>query len=193
MTKKPRLAIFCSGNGSNFEAILTAIRRGKLRAEIAVMVCDNPKAFSITRANRHGVPCAVLPPKLFADRSAHERAIIAILKSQGIDCVVLAGYMRILTPVFIRAFRGRILNIHPSLLPAFKGAHAIRDAFAAKVPVTGVSVHGVTVKLDSGPVLAQEKVKVLESDTLESLEAKIHRVEHRLYPAAIERFIHRKR
>jgi phosphoribosylglycinamide formyltransferase-1 len=184
-----RLAVFCSGNGSNFEAILAAIRRGRLRAEVAVLFCDNPKAFALRRANRHGIPAAVVPSRLFPSREAHERLIVSLLESESIDLVVLAGYMRILTPYFIRRFRGRILNIHPSLLPAFKGAHAIRDAFEAGVRVTGVSVHVVTGKLDSGPVLAQTKVKVLESDTLKTLEQRIHRAEHRLYPAAVQKFI----
>ncbi len=184
-----RIAVFCSGNGSNFEAILTAVRRGKLRAEIAVMVCDNPKAFAITRANRHGVPCVVLPPKVFKDRQAHEKMVVSILKTQQVSTIVLAGYMRIFTPYFIQAFRGRILNIHPSLLPAFKGAHAIKDAYEARVRQTGATVHVVTEKLDSGRILAQKKVKVLESDTLATLEKKIHRAEHLLYPSAIQKFI----
>ena len=184
-----RIAVFCSGNGGNFEAILAAIRRGKLRAQVAVMVCDNPKAFAIQRANRYGVPVAVLSPKLFPSRQAHEELIIRILKSQKVDLIALAGYMRILTPHLLNAYKGRVLNIHPSLLPAFRGAHAVRDAFEARVQETGVSVHVVTLKLDSGPVLAQKKIKVIKSDTLKSLEAKVHRVEHGLYPAALQRFI----
>lgn len=184
-----RLAVFCSGGGSNFEAILGAIRRKKLKAEVVVMVCDNPRALAVRRAARANVPVAVLSPKLFPSRDAYERLLIRLLKSQRTEFIVLAGFMRILTPRFIRAFRGRILNVHPSLLPAFKGAHAIRDAYRARVRQTGVSVHLVTEALDAGPLLAQKKVKVLESDTLKSLEVKIHRVEHRLYPAAIQKFI----
>ena len=184
-----RIAVFCSGNGGNFEAVVNAIRRRKLKAEAAVMVCDNPSAFAIQRAHRHGIPTAVLSPKLFASRQAHEDLIIRILKSQKVDCIVLAGYMRILTSRLLNAYPNRILNVHPSLLPKFKGAHAIRDAFQAHVAETGVSVHVVTQKLDAGPVLVQKKIKVLKSDTLESLEAKIHRIEHRLYPEAIQKFI----
>src|SRR5262245_41353049 len=132
-----RIAVFCSGNGGNFEAIVRASRRGRLKAEIALMVCDNPKAFAIQRANKYGVPVAVLSPKLFSSRQAHEELLIRIVKSQKVRLIVLAGYMRIFTPRFIQAFRNRIINIHPSLLPAFKGAHAIRDAYDAGVPQTG--------------------------------------------------------
>ena len=185
----PRLAVFCSGNGGNFEAILKAVRRGRLRADIAVMVCDNPNAFAIRRAARYGVPVAVLSPKFFPSRASHEALILRVLRSQRVELVVLAGYMRILTPKFIRAFGGRILNIHPSLLPAFKGAHAIRDAFKAGAKETGVTVHVVTAKIDSGPILTQKKVKIDKGETLASLEAKIHRLEHRLYPKAIRDFI----
>ncbi len=157
------------------------------------MVCDNPKAFALRRAEKNGVPVFLLSPKLFAKREEWERLVTAVLKSQKIEAVVLAGFMRILTPSFIRAWKGRMLNIHPSYLPAFKGAHAIRDAFQAKVKETGVTVHVVTAKLDSGPVLLQEKVKVLPGDTLESLEERIHEAEHRLYPAAISRFLRTRR
>ena len=187
--KTARLAVFCSGNGSNFEAILGAIKKRTLKAEVAVMVCDNPKAYAIHRAGLHGIPVVVLSPKLFPSRKAYETLLVRVLRSQGVKFVALAGFMRLLTPYFIRAFRGRILNVHPSLLPAFKGAHAIRNAFEARVPKTGVSVHVVTEKLDSGPILAQKKVSVLKSDTLKKLERKIHLVEHRLYPAAIQKFI----
>jgi phosphoribosylglycinamide formyltransferase-1 len=186
-----KLAVFCSGNGSNFQAIVDAVRSRKLRADIALMVSDNPKAFAIQRAANNDIPVFVISPKLFTSREAFEKLIVSVLRSQKIDCVVLAGFMRILTPYFIKAYRGRILNIHPSLLPAFKGAHAIQDAFGAGVQETGVTVHGVTVKLDSGPILAQTKVRVLKSDTLKTLEEKIHRVEHKLYPSAIQKFINK--
>jgi phosphoribosylglycinamide formyltransferase 1 len=184
-----RLAVLCSRNGSNFEAILAAIRRKKLRAEVAVMLSDNPKAFAVTRANRRGVPVAVVPSKLFKSRRDHEKLIVGILKNQRVDLVVLAGYMRLFSPYFIKAFRGRILNVHPSLLPAFKGAHAIRDAFQAGVRKTGVSVHVVTEALDAGPVIARAVVKRGPRETLKSLEKKIHRAEHKLYPAAIGAYL----
>jgi len=186
------LAVFCSGFGSNFQAIIDVLARKKLDARIALMVCDNPKAFALKRAHRHGIPVVLISPGLFENRQAYEKVIVGILKSQDIGFVVLAGFMRILTPYFVKAYRGRILNIHPSYLPSFKGAHAIRDAFEAKVKTTGVTVHIVTEKLDSGPILLQKKVNVLKNDTLESLEKRIHAVEHTLYPQAIKKLISRK-
>lgn len=188
-----KLAVFCSGYGSNFQAILDAIRRGKLRAEAALMVCDNPGAYALKRAHRHGVPVVLLNPRLFPSREDYERVIIRILKNEGVDLVVLAGFMRILTPLIIRAFPKRILNIHPALLPAFKGAHAIRDAFEAGVKETGVTVHYVIPAVDSGPAVLQEKIRVSKRDTLKTLEARIHRVEHRLYPAAIKKILKQRR
>ena len=185
----PRLAVFCSGDGSNFQAIVGAVKQRKLRAHHALMVCDNPKAFAVKRALRSQVPAAVVSPRLFSSRVHYEKFIVRILKNQTIDLIVLAGFMRIFTPYFIGAFRNRILNIHPSLLPAFKGAHAIREAFRAGVKETGVTVHVVTANVDDGPILAQTKVRVLGSDTLGTLEKRIHRAEHKLYPAAVQKFI----
>ena len=187
------LAVFCSGFGSNFEAILDAVRKKKLNVRIALMVCDHPKAGALLRARRHNIPVVLIDPCLFKSRGDYERVLAGILKSQDVGVVALAGFMRILSPVFIRAFRGRILNVHPSLLPRFKGAHAIRDAFQARAGQTGVTVHVVTEKIDAGPVLLQQKVNISKTDTLRSLEAKIHKIEHRIYPLAIERFIHRRR
>jgi len=157
------------------------------------MVSDNPQAYAIQRARRAGIPVAVLTAKSFSSRKDHEKFIVSILKGLEVDLVILAGYMRILTPYFIKAYKGRILNIHPSLLPLFKGAHAIHDAFKAGVKETGVSVHVVTVALDAGPVLDRTKVKRTSRDTLGSLEGKIHRAEHKLYPAAIGRYLKRSK
>lgn len=185
----PALAVFCSGNGSNFQALVDAVEKKRLRARIAVMVCDNPKAFALRRAAAHGIPACLLSPRLFSRREDFERLVVRVLKSQDVDVVVLAGFMRIFTPYFIRAYKGRILNVHPSYLPAFKGAHAIRDAFEAGVKETGVTVHGVVEAVDAGPVLLQEKVKVRAGDTLAALEARIHKVEHRIYPEAVRRFL----
>ena len=183
------LAVFCSGDGSNFEAICGAVKNKKLRARLALMVCDNPKAFALKRAAKHGVPVLTLSPRLFKARQDYEKIVVRVLKSQNVEVVALAGFMRIFSPVFIKAYRGRILNVHPACLPNFKGAHAIRDAFEAKVKETGVTVHLVTEDVDAGPIVAQEKIKISPKDTLASLEKKIHKVEHRLYPAAIQKFI----
>lgn len=183
------LAVFCSGNGSNFEALCEAAERNKLGARIAVMVCDNPAAFALERAFKHGIPTVVLSPKLFKARKDYEKLIVRILKSQKVDVIALAGFMRLFSRYFIKAYRGRIVNIHPSYLPAFKGAHAIRDAFEAGAKETGVTVHLVNEKVDSGKILEQEKVKIAASDTLASLEKRIHAVEHKLYPRALRSFI----
>ena len=186
------IAVFCSGFGSNFQAIIEAVHKKKLRVSIALMVCDNPKAYALKRAHKNNIPVFLFNPKLFKTREEYEKLIVRILKSQKVDLVVLAGFMRILTPYFIRAYRNRMLNIHPSLLPNFKGAHAIRDAFDTEVRETGVTVHVVTKDVDAGPIVLQKKVKISNQDTLKSLESKIHRVEHQIYPLAIKRFIHQR-
>ncbi len=183
------LAVFCSGFGSNFQALIDAVRAKRLRASIALMVCDDPKAYALKRARKHHIPVVLINPRLFKTREAYERTLVSILKGQNVDLVVLAGFMRILSTHFVRAYRNRIVNIHPSYLPAFKGSHAIRDALAAGALETGVSVHVVTAAVDSGPILLQEKVKIRKNDTPKSLEARIHRVEHRLYPLAIKRYM----
>ena len=156
------------------------------------MVCDNPKAFALKRAHQHHIPVVLISPRLFENRRAYEKVIVRILKNQKVDLIVLAGFMRILTPYFVKTYRDKILNIHPSYLPHFKGANAIRDAFEAKVKETGVTVHWVTNKLDSGPIILQKKVKVLKNDTLESLKKRIHAVEHQIYPLAIKQLINKK-
>ena len=188
-----KIAVFCSGFGSNFGAIIDAVGKKKLRVEIAVMVCDNPAAYAIQRAKKNNIPVVLVSSRLFTTRLAYEKVVVRILKSQQIDLVVLAGFMRILTSYFIKSYRDKIINIHPSYLPQFKGAHAIRDAFGAKLKETGVSVHFVTEKVDSGKIILQEKVKISPKDTLESLEKKIHAVEHRLYPKAIQRVVDSKK
>lgn len=183
-----RAAIFCSGFGSNFQAILDANKKNRLGFELAVLICDNPKAHALKRAQKHNIPVVLISPKLFNSREDYEKLIVRILKSQKVDFVILAGFMRILTNYFVQSYKNKILNIHPSYLPAFKGPHAICDAFEAKVKETGVTVHVVTLKLDSGPILTQKKVKILPKDTLETLEKRIHKVEHALYPKAISQF-----
>ena len=155
------------------------------------MVCDNPKAYALKRAHEHHIPVVLISPKLFKSREAYEKILIRILKNQDVGLVALAGFMRILTPTFVKAYRNKIVNIHPAYLPHFKGAHAIRDAFEARVKETGVTVHLVTNQLDSGPIILQQKVKILKHDTLESLEKRIHAVEHRLYPLAIKKLINK--
>ena len=185
----PRLAIFCSGFGSNFEAILQAVRSGRLKAEIAVLVCDKPGAYAIQRAVRRKIPVVCVSPKLFVSKPDYEQFMTSILRQEKVDLVVLAGFMRILSPVFIHAWKNRIVNVHPSYLPAFKGAHAIQDAFSAKTPHTGVTIHLVNEEVDAGKILAQEKILIQKRETLASLEKRVHRLEHRLYPETIGRYL----
>lgn len=185
MRTNKRIAVFASGRGSNFVAIMRAVKQGVLKAEVALLVCDNPDAPVIDKAKRFGVKVALVQRKEFADALSFEREILKRLKKEKIVLLVLAGFMRILGPRLVRAYTHRILNIHPALLPSFKGAHAITDAFRYGVKVTGVTVHFVDEKMDHGPIILQEPLAVTGSDTLGSLEAKIHKIEHRLYPAAI--------
>ena len=183
------IAVFASGRGSNFTAIIQAIKKGKIKGSLALLVCDNHEAGAINRARRAGVKVAVVLRKGFASKSEFENKIIQALKDNKIDLIVLAGFMRILSPGFVREYSGKIINIHPSILPAFKGGHAIQDAFDYGVKVTGVTVHFVDELMDHGPVILQEAVKIEEKDTMEKLEAKIHKLEHKLYPEAIALFL----
>ncbi|MDD5130532.1 MAG: phosphoribosylglycinamide formyltransferase [Candidatus Omnitrophica bacterium] len=180
------LAVFASGRGSNFSAIAKAIKQGKLNVELKVLVCDKPEARVVKRAKSAGVRVVLARREDFCSRPDFETAIIQKLIDYRIDLIALAGFMRLLSPVFVKRYRNRILNIHPSLLPAFKGAHAIKDAFDSKVKVTGVTVHFVDEEVDHGPVILQQEVKIRNTDTLASLEKKIHSVEHKLYPKAIK-------
>lgn len=184
--KARSLAVLCSGSGSNFEALVQAQKSGRLSpAKIRLMVCNRPEAAALVRANRLKVPAALLESASFASREAYDAALTALLCKFGVDGIVLAGFMRILTPALLGPFRGRVINIHPSLLPAFRGAHGVRDAIAAGVRVTGVTVHLVTEELDGGPIIAQEAVAVKPKDTEKTLAERIHRVEHRLYSQAV--------
>ena len=181
-----KLAIFASGNGSNFEAIVEACRDGRIDAVPAVCICDCPGAGVIARAQRLGIPLVVASPRDFDSKSLFETFIADRLDELGIDLVCLAGYMRIIGPTLLDRYGGRIINIHPSLLPAFKGAHAIRDAFDYGVKVYGVTVHYVDETLDGGRIIAQTAVPY-EGDDIDELETLIHRSEHRLYPEAINK------
>jgi len=182
-------AVLASGSGTNLQAIIQACKRKKIPAELRVVFSDKPDAFALERARKARVPCvAYRSPKLHPSREAYDKAVVALLKEEQVDFVVLAGYMRILSPVFIRAYKDRILNIHPALLPAFKGGKAIQEALDYGAKVTGVTVHIVDEEVDHGPIVAQAAVEIKPSDTRLSLEAKIHKVEHRLYPQVIGLF-----
>lgn len=183
-----RFAVFASGNGSNLQAIIDALKKKKIRADLVVVVSDNKDAFALKRALKAGIITVVVDRKKFNSRVAMDKAIIAELKSFSVDFIVLAGYMRILSPYFVKKYRNKILNIHPALLPAFKGGHAIKDAFEAGVKKTGVTIHFVDEKVDHGPILAQKALSIKRNDTLATLEARIHKLEHSLYPKVIDAF-----
>ena len=174
-----RLGVLVSGEGTNLQALLDA----KLPADFVAVVSNRPEAPALKRAAAAGVPAHAIVPG--ADREAHEREIARVLDAAGADLVLLAGYMRLFTPWFVRHYAGRILNIHPSLLPAFRGARAVRQALDAGVKVTGCTVHFVTEDTDAGPIVAQAAVPVHEDDDEAALAARIHVVEHRLYPEAV--------
>lgn len=180
-----RLAVLASGRGSNLQAILDAIRAGRLAARVVLVLSDRSDAYALERARQAGVPTAVVPRKGFDSRETHDAAIADRLEQAGVDWVVLAGYMRLLSAGFVARFRDRIVNIHPALLPAFPGTHAQADAVAYGVKVSGCTVHLVDEGLDSGPILAQRVVPVEPDDTEDSLAERILREEHRLYPEVL--------
>ena len=186
------IAVFASGRGTNFGAIIRAVKRGKIKANLSLLVCDNPKAGAIGRAKRAGIKVALIKREDFASKKDFEAKITQYLAENKIDLIALAGFMRMLSPEFVGRYTGRILNIHPALLPSFKGTEAIKDAFDYGVKVTGVTVHFVDEKMDHGPVILQKAVEIEEDDTLESLEKKMHKIEHRLYPEAIRLYVEGK-
>ncbi|WP_108672453.1 phosphoribosylglycinamide formyltransferase [Peribacillus acanthi] len=181
-----KIAIFASGSGSNFQSIVEATRRGSLHAEVGLLVCDKRNALVIERAEREGIPVLVFDPKEYETKSAYEEVILKTLNECNVEFIVLAGYMRLLGSVLLNAFQGRIVNIHPSLLPAFPGKDAIGQAFQAGVKVTGVTVHYVDEGMDTGPIIAQSAVRVLNDDDRDRLQARIQETEHTLYPTVLQ-------
>lgn len=183
-----RLAVFASGSGTNFEAIAQACADGRLDAEVALLVCDVPGAKVLERGARFGVETFCFKPKAYASKADFEREIAGRMDALGIDLVCLAGYMRLIGPVLLERYGGRIINIHPSLLPAFKGAHAVEDAVAYGVKVYGITIHWVDATLDGGRIIAQEAFPYEGSDP-----AEVHRIgqkiEHRLYIETIQKLI----
>src|SRR6185503_12814987 len=177
-----RLAVLISGRGSNLQAIIDAIQTGRLDASIVVVVSNRPEARGLARARAAGIETLVLDAKAYPDRGACDRAIAGALREREVELVCLAGYMRLVGPPLLEAFPQRILNIHPSLLPCFRGLDAQRQALDHGVRVSGATVHLVTADLDDGPIVLQAAVPVLERDTVESLAARILVEEHRIYP-----------
>lgn len=184
-----KIAVFASGSGTNYEAIATAIRDGSLHAELALVVVDNPTAYVIERAKKNNHKLFIFNPKDYKKKSEYEALILDKLANEGIDLVVLAGYMRILSASFINKFGKKIVNLHPALLPSFKGAHAIEDAYNFKVKVFGITIHYIDETIDGGVILEQRAFHALDNESLESIETKIHDLEHKYYPITIERIL----
>lgn len=188
----PILGVLISGRGSNLQAILDAVADGRIRARIGVVISNRADAGGLERAARAGVPAEVLSHTAYESRDAFEAALARRLEARGVELVCLAGFMRILGGVFLERFPGRVLNVHPSLLPAFPGVDAQRQAWLHGVRVAGATVHVVTPELDAGPIIAQAAVRVSDDDTPETLAARILVEEHRLYPEAIALLLDRR-
>lgn len=183
-----RVGVLASGQGTNFQVLVDRMRGGDLPIELVLLIYNNPNAPVASRAVQAGIPALLLDHRGFDNREALDEAIATALEQQGVELVVMAGWMRVVTAVLIERFPNRILNVHPSLLPAFRGAKAIEQALAYGVKITGCTVHLVHLEVDSGPIIAQAAVAVLEGDTVESLAERIHAEEYRIYPEAVRRF-----
>ena len=180
-----RLGVLASGSGSNLQAILDGCASGKIPAQVAVVVCNVPGARALERARAAGAPTVLLEHNQFASRDEYDRELVAVLRRHGVELVCLAGFMRLLGPALLSAFQNKILNIHPSLLPAFPGLEAQRQALEHGVKTSGCTVHFVDETLDGGPIIEQRAVPVCDTDTVESLSARILIEEHKLYPEAV--------
>lgn len=188
MSKRLRVGVLASGRGSNFRALVEAAAAGRLEAAVVVLVCDRPTAPVLDIARERGIEAAVIDAKHHPSREAHEKAVIGVLEERRVGLVCLAGYMRLLTGAFVGHFAGRMLNIHPSLLPAFPGLHPHRQALEHGVRVSGATVHFVDEGVDSGPIVLQAAVPVRPDDTEATLSERILVEEHRLYPEAVRLF-----
>jgi phosphoribosylglycinamide formyltransferase 1 len=186
---RPRIAVLVSGRGSNLQSIIDAIAAGRLQATVAIVVSNKADAYALVRAKEAGIDAAFLNPKDYAGRDAYDRAIADLLLSRHVSVVCLAGFMRLIGAPLLAAFPNRILNIHPSLLPAFPGLDAQRQALDHGVRVAGCTVHLVTAELDGGPIILQAAVPVSDDDSLETLSSRILAEEHKLYPEAIARLL----
>lgn len=190
---KKKIAVLASGSGSNLQAILDALDRGEiLDSEVVLVISDRKEAYALERAKRRNIPIKYLRAKDYVSREEFDRKVVCLLEEVQTDLVVLAGYMRIITPVFLLSFKQRVLNIHPSLLPAFPGGHGVADALAYGVKVSGCTVHFVDEGMDTGPILLQEAVPVYDDDTVETLHERIRQLEHKLYPKAINLWVQGK-
>ncbi|CUS25610.1 phosphoribosylglycinamide formyltransferase [Paucilactobacillus oligofermentans DSM 15707 = LMG 22743] len=186
------VAIFASGTGTNFSALIAKINASDLPIKVISLICDHPEAQVVQRAHEAKIPVWTHTLKEFNDKHDYETAIETYLAQFKVDLLILAGYMKIVSPVLLSAFSGQIINIHPAMLPKFPGRHGIEDAFAAGVTSTGVTVHYVDTGVDTGPIIAQQVVEVLPTDDIDSLATRIHRVEHQLYFDSLCKVIEQK-
>ncbi|MFK8200655.1 phosphoribosylglycinamide formyltransferase [Leuconostoc mesenteroides] len=189
MVRKVNLAVFASGTGTNFQALNDAILQRNLNAEIVRLIVDKSTAGAMNLAKLFGIPATAIKYSNYETKTEAEQVIINQLKTDQVDGILLAGYMRILTPKLIDAYSGKIINLHPAMLPKFPGRHSILDAFEAGVSETGVTVHFVDNGIDTGEIIAQEAVPILVNDTIDLLETRIHNVEHVLYPNTLAKLI----
>lgn len=185
---KKRIAVFASGFGSNLQALIDYNNKHGLNGDIVLVFSNNKDAFALVRAKKNNIKAVFMDPTRYSSREKYDSKIIEMLEEEKIDLVVLAGYMLLLSQEFVRKFKNKILNIHPALLPSFKGTHGIKDAYRYGVKVTGVTVHFVDEDLDRGPIILQEAFPINPDDSVEELEEKIHKVEHKIYPEAVKYF-----
>jgi phosphoribosylglycinamide formyltransferase 1 len=188
MKKKLPIGILVSGSGSNLQSIIHSIEQGRLDVEIKVVISNIPDAYALKRAQNHSLSTLVIQHEAYETREAFDEAIVRVLQAKGVELVVMAGFMRIITPVLLQAYPGKIMNIHPALLPSFPGMHAQRQAVDYGVKFSGCTVHFLDSGVDSGPIIIQAVVPVLDDDTEESLAERILKEEHRVYPQAIQFF-----
>ena len=183
-----KLGVLISGNGSNLQSIIDHIEKDSLKAIIKIVISNNPEAYGITRAKKHGIPVVVLKNGAFKNKEEFDLELIRILKNNCVDLVILAGFMRIITPALLKAFPHKIMNIHPALLPSFPGIHGQKQALEYGVKISGCTVHFVDEGVDTGPIIIQSAVQVFDNDTEETLAARILKEEHKIYPRAIQFF-----
>jgi phosphoribosylglycinamide formyltransferase-1 len=188
MSDRPVIAVLVSGSGSNLQAIIDASEKGEITCRVGLVISNKPDAYGLVRAKKHGIPTEVISHRDFSSREEFDQRLVEILRKSGAELVCLAGFMRVLTPVFVRAFPNRILNIHPALLPSFPGTHGPKQALDHGVRFSGCSVHFLDEGVDTGPIIVQAVVPVYGDDTEETLAARILVQEHRIYPMAIRLF-----
>ncbi|MEO2077241.1 MAG: phosphoribosylglycinamide formyltransferase [Bacillus sp. (in: firmicutes)] len=186
-----RFAVFASGSGSNFQAIVDKVQSGELVADLSLLICDQPGAYVIERARQARIPTFVFRAKDYPSKADYEREISFLLRERNIDFIVLAGYMRLIGPTLLKEFEGQIVNIHPSLLPDFPGKDAIGQALAAKAKWSGVTIHYVDEGMDTGPIIVQERIRLEDQETRKSLQEKIQAIEHKLYPSILQMLLTR--